>query len=82
MTECPKCKRPIDTEAAPGWESCIRTGNHSCNIVAAAYHRGIARGVEIAKSNTYIGGISGTVRFMDWAYVDRAVAKEVEHVDA
>lgn len=53
---CPDCGRTTTADAGEirGWERCIRTGTHSCEIVAAAYQRGrrdgIDEGVALVKS--------------------------------
>lgn len=79
---CKRCGRPVDNDA-PLVERCIREGSFSCLQIEAAYHRGIARGVEIAKENAGILFRSEPDdTCINWARVDRAVAKEVDHGDA
>lgn len=46
-TTCPRCERPID-RFAPPFDTCEGRESANCDIAAAAYRRGIERGLEIA----------------------------------
>jgi hypothetical protein len=64
-----------------GWASCVATGNHSCTIVASAYRRGRAAGldeaVEVAKREAYVVGafFGESNASIDWTEVSAEIER-------
>lgn len=71
METCERCGRAMSNDVSLGWERCIKSGNHSCVVVRAAYLRGVRAGVQVSKENVRVAD----VRF-DWSDVDRAIEEE------
>lgn len=78
LTDCPKCKRPIDTMR--GWKPetaalYCNSASPECDAVADSYRRGLADGVAMAKEHAEIDYGRGYIPSADlvWTYVDAAL---------
>jgi hypothetical protein len=62
-----------------GTKKCTNEGGHICKIAGAAYRLGRAAGldeaVEVAHAKAAIGGVTGTLRFIDWTEVDAEIER-------
>lgn len=76
---CKRCGREVDSLFPESYMfACGVAGGETCKLFAAAYRRGIARGVAIAKANAGILFRSEPDdTCINWTRVDRAVAEEV-----
>lgn len=77
MAECPKCHRPTDNggPSSSCWSGRISAewATSECDVAAAAYAKGLAAGVELAKRTARVGTFG--VDMIDWNPTNEALRR-------